>query len=66
MASWDDYAVTFGKDGMSVGFSPYELAYYAAGSQVFLISYDTLDPYLSDYGRQLLEMSVPATESHES
>lgn len=66
VASWDDYAVTFGKDGMSVGFSPYELAYYAAGSQVFLISYDTLDPYLSDYGRQLLEMSVPATESHES
>lgn len=65
VASWDDYAVTFGEDGMSVGFSPYELAYYAAGSQVFLISYDTLEPYLSDYGRHLLGMTIPETENQE-
>lgn len=59
VASWDDYAVSFGEEGMSVGFSPYELAYYAAGPQVFTLSYEMLESYLSDYGRQLLGLSAP-------
>lgn len=66
VAAWDDYAVTFGEDGMTVSFSPYELAYYAAGSQVFTISYEMLDPYLSDYGRELLGLAVPETGNQET
>lgn len=65
VASWDDYAVSFGEDGMTVGFSPYELAYYAAGSQVFTLPYDMLEPYLSDYGRQLLGLAVPESDSQK-
>lgn len=66
VASWDDYAVSFDKAGMTVGFSPYELAYYAAGSQVFSVSYETLEPYLSDYGRQLLGLAALQTENQET
>ena len=51
---WSSYAVSFDETGMSVGFSPYELAAYAAGPQVFHLSYDLLAPHLSDYGRAVL------------
>ena len=63
VASWDDYAVSFDETGMTVGFSPYELAYYAAGAQYFVISYDTLAPYLSDYGQELLGLAAPEMEN---
>ena len=39
-----------------MAFSPYELAAYAAGPQGFRLSYDLLAPYLSDYGRAMLEL----------
>ena len=55
---WSSYAVTFDEAGMTVGFSPYELACYAAGPQVFHLSRDFLEPYLSDYGRALLGPDV--------
>lgn len=54
VAHWPSYAVSFGTDGMDVGFSPYELAAYAAGEQKFHISKEFLEPYLSDYGRGLI------------
>lgn len=47
LADWPSYAVTFDATGMTIGFSPYELAAYAAGSQVFTISYAELTPYFS-------------------
>lgn len=53
-AGWSSYAVSFDEAGMTVGFSPYELAAYAAGSQSFQIPYDFLAPYLGDYGRGVL------------
>lgn len=54
LENWSSYAVSFGPEGMTVGFSPYELACYAAGPQVFLISYDQLEPHLGSHGRALL------------
>ncbi|MBU5627607.1 DUF3298 and DUF4163 domain-containing protein [Oscillibacter sp. MSJ-2] len=54
VACWPNYAVSFNEEGMEVGFSPYELACYAAGPQQFQISREFMEPYLSDYGRALL------------
>lgn len=54
IAGWSSYAVSFDREGMNVGFSPYELAAYAAGSQCFCLPYDLLAPWLSDYGRAVL------------
>ena len=54
VACWPNYAVSFNEEGMEVGFSSYELACYAAGPQQFQISWDFIEPYLSDYGRALL------------
>ncbi len=53
-AEWSSYAVSFDEAGMTVAFSPYELACYAAGPQIFHLPYELLDPYLSDQGRALL------------
>lgn len=53
-AGWSSYAVSFDETGMTVGFSPYELAAYAAGAQSFLLPYDLLMPHLSDHGRAVL------------
>lgn len=53
-ANWSSYAVSFDEAGMSVTFSPYELAAYAAGPQTFQISYEWLSPHLSDHGREIL------------
>lgn len=53
-AEWTNYAVSFDDDGLTVGFSPYEMACYAAGPQVFNLSYEFLSPWLSDAGRQTL------------
>lgn len=54
LAEWSSYAVSFDETGMTVGFSPYELAAYAAGPQVFRLAYETLLPHLGQHGRALL------------
>ncbi len=54
VAQWPDYAVAFDENGMTVAFSAYELASYAAGPQVFTLSRAWLAPYLNDDGKQLL------------
>lgn len=46
LENWSSYAVSFDDSGMTVGFSPYELACYAAGPQQFHIPYDVLLPHL--------------------
>ena len=56
-AGWSSYAVSFDEEGMAVGFSPYELACYAAGPQVFHLSYDWLRPYLSQHGLEVLGLA---------
>lgn len=57
LQDWVNYAVSFDDNGMTVAFSPYELACYAAGEQVFHLSYDQILPYLSQHGQQLLGLS---------
>ena len=55
LEGWSDApAVTFNGQEMTVSYSPYDLASYAAGGQVFTIPMPWLDPYLSGYGRELL------------
>lgn len=61
IGNWYSYAVSFDAEGMTVIFSPYELAPYAMGPQCFRLSYDWLAPHLSDYGRALLGLE-PAPE----
>lgn len=56
-AQWADYAVSFSDGGMTVSFSAYEMAAYAAGPQVFEISFEMLAPYLSDDGMELLGLA---------
>ena len=51
---WIERSVFFDEDGITVVFSVYDIAPYAAGEQAFEISYDRLAPYLNDYGRTLL------------
>lgn len=53
-ADWANYAVAFEEDGMVVTFSPYEMACYAAGAQVFRLDRDFLGQYLSAEGLRLL------------
>lgn len=54
LENWSSYAVNFDSEGMTVGFSPYELACYAAGPQIFKIPYDALTAHLSEENRALL------------
>ena len=56
LANWSSYAVFFDEDGMTVAFSPYELACYAAGTQVFFVTYDWLRPHLSEHGCLVLSL----------
>lgn len=56
-AQWPEYAVSFTDEGMTVVFSPYELAAYAAGPQKFQLGMDFLKPYLSEEGMDLLGLS---------
>ena len=58
IANWVSYTVSFDEEGMVVIFSPYELAPYAAGPQIFRLSYDWLEPHLSAHGRTLLELEA--------
>lgn len=65
LADWPSYAVSFDAEGMTVGFSPYELAAYAAGPQVFHLGYDQLLPHLGQHGRALLGLEEAAGEPAE-
>ena len=56
IADWANYAVSFDEAGMTVVFSPYELAPYAAGPQEVHVSYDWLKPHLNPQGRALLQL----------
>lgn len=61
LADWSSYAVSFDESGMTVAFSPYELACYAAGPQVFHLTYETLLPHLGQHGRALLGLEGQET-----
>ena len=54
LADWPSSAVSFDADGMTVSYSPYELAAYAFGAQIYKIPYDVLEPYLSLQGMEIL------------
>ena len=54
LASWSSYAVSFDETGMTVGFSPYELASYAAGAQEYCLPYEEITAYLSDHSLVML------------
>ena len=54
LADWPSYAVTFDAEGMHVGYSPYELAAYAAGAQEFFVDYELMRPYLDAEGLEIL------------
>ncbi len=56
LANWSSYAVYFDEEGMTVAFSPYELAPYGFGTQTFTVSYDWLRPHLSQHGREVLDL----------
>lgn len=57
LADWQSYAVSFDSEGMIVTYSPYELAAYAAGAQIFHIPYGLLKPYLSLQGLEILGLA---------
>ena len=57
-ADWGSYALSFDEAGMTVGYSPYEMACYAAGSQVFFLTYEQLLPGLSDHGVEILGLEA--------
>lgn len=63
LADWSSYAVSFDEEGMTVGFSPYELAAYAAGPQVFHLTYDQLLPHLGPHSRALLGLEAADGET---
>lgn len=60
LAEWASYAVSFDAEGMTVGFSPYELGSYALGPQVFQLPYETLRPHLGPRGMALLGLEESA------
>ena len=57
LADWQSYAISFDQNGMTIIYSPYELAAYAAGAQSFAIPYDFLKPYLSIQGLHILGLA---------
>lgn len=57
IADWSSYAVSFDDEGMTVAFSPYELAAYGFGAQEFDISYRELESHLNQRGQQVLGLS---------
>lgn len=59
LKDWTSYAVSFDEAGMTVNFSPYELACYAAGEQSFTLDWTFLTPLLGEKGRAWL--SLPAS-----
>lgn len=59
LEDWQSSAVSFNEKGMTVAYSPYELAAYAFGAQVYEIPYEFLEPYLSLQGMELLGLVSP-------
>lgn len=57
LEDWQSAAVTFDAQGMTVTYSPYALAAYAFGTQVYEIPYDFLKPYLSIQGLGILGLA---------
>ena len=58
MEKWaSDYAVSFDAEGMTIIFSAYELASYAAGPLEFHFSYEQLASYWSESGRAVLGLN---------
>lgn len=57
LADWESSAVAFNETGMTVSYSPYELAAYAFGAQIFEIPYEVLEPYLSLQGLAILGLA---------
>lgn len=63
---WEDYpdilnawseksaVVTFDEYYMNVSYSPYDIASYAAGEQIFSVPRTWLKPYLNQYGERIL------------
>lgn len=58
--NWPSYAVSFDETGMNIGFSPYDLACYAAGEQIFTIDYAFLREFLSNQGGK--ELGLPGSD----
>ena len=58
LAGWSSYAVSFDETGMTVGFSPFELAAYAAGPQIYHLPYETFTGYLSIHGLAMLGLAA--------
>ncbi len=54
LQEWSNYAVFFDEEGMTIAFSPYELACYAAGEQIFQIPYEWLTPRLGPEAQSFL------------
>ena len=65
LENWTSYAVSFDAEGMTVAFSPYELACYAAGEQVFHLTYEELLPHMGPHGRALLGLEEETEEASE-
>lgn len=59
LGAWSDSSavVTFDDDNMTVSFSPYDIAAYAAGEQIFDLPRTWIEPYLNQYGKRLLSVS---------
>ncbi len=57
VAEWPSYAISFNENGMTVAFSPYELAAYAAGAQEFILPYDFLADYLDEPAKMILGLT---------
>ncbi len=55
---WMSRAVFFEDGQMTVVFSVYDIAPYAAGEQAFTVPYSVITPYLNDYGREVLKIKL--------
>lgn len=54
LQTWMDQCLIFEDSGITVAFSPYTIAPYAAGEQSFQVPYSLLKPYLNERGLRLL------------
>lgn len=63
LADWTSYAVSFDDRGMTVAFSPYELAPYAAGEQIFHLPYEWLQARLGKHSCKILGLECKAGQS---
>ncbi len=54
LQTWMDQCLIFEDSGITVAFSPYTIAPYAAGEQSFQVPYSLLKPYFNERGLRLL------------